>query len=159
IRLDLRNVLLPLDEFGSMFEHLQAAEALAIGLEDRHRLGWVSAYLTAYYCNAIKPREAEVAGLRAMAIADEVADLPLQVMAHFFLGLAYVYAARFRESIAPLTWNVDRLRGETVYERLGEPGLPAVHSRSYLMRSLAELGEFDEGLALGNEAVRLAELA
>ena len=102
IRLDLRNVLLPLDELTSMFEHLHTAEALAVALDDRARLGWVSAYLAAYYCNAVKPRDAEAAGLRAMAIADERADLPLQVMSHFFLGLAYVYACRFRASIEAL---------------------------------------------------------
>ena len=60
-----------------------------------------------------------------MAIADERADLPLQVMSHFFLGLAYVYACRFRESIELLRWNIDRLQGEAIYERFGEPGLPA----------------------------------
>ena len=157
IRLDMRNVLLPLDELTSMFDHLQKAEALAIALEDRHRLGWISAYLAAYYCNAVKPREAEAAGLRAMAIADERADLPLQVMSHFFLGLAYVYACRFRESIEALSWNVDRLQDESIYERFGEPGLPAVFSRSYLMRALAEVGDFEQGLARGDEAVRLSE--
>ncbi|HTE86004.1 MAG TPA: AAA family ATPase, partial [Dehalococcoidia bacterium] len=157
IRLDLRNVLLPLNEFASMFDHLQKAEALATTLDDRHRLGWVSAYLAAYYCNAPQPREAEAAGLRAMAIADERADLPLQVMSHFFLGLAYVYACRFRESIKAFRWNVDRLRGESIYERFGEPGLPAVFSRSYLMRALAEVCDFEEGLARGDEAVRLLE--
>jgi tetratricopeptide (TPR) repeat protein len=140
-----------------MFDHLQKAEALATALEDRHRLGWVSAYLAAYYCNAVKPREAEAAGLRAMAIADERADFPLQVMSHFFLGLAYVFACRFRESIEALSWNVDRLRRESIYERFGEPSLPAVFSRSYLMRALAEVGDFEEGLARGDEAVRLLE--
>ena len=157
IRLDLRNVLLPLNDMESMFDHLQQAEAVAIALNDRHRLAWVSAYLAACYCNAFKPREAEGAGLRAMAIADERADFPLQVMSHFFLGLAYVYACRFRESIQLLSWNIDRLQGEAVYERFGEPGLPAVFSRSYLVRALADLGRFAEGLARGDEAVRLSE--
>ena len=92
-----------------------------------------------------------------MAIADERADLPLQVMSHFFLGLAYAYACRFRESIELLSWNIDRLQGEAIYERFGEPGLPAVFSRSYLVRALAELGQFSEGLARGDEAVRLSE--
>jgi hypothetical protein len=92
-----------------------------------------------------------------MAIADESAELPLQVMAHFFVGLAYVYASRYRESRAPLRWNVDRLRGDLIYERFGEPGLPSIFSRSYLMRALAETGDFDEALARGDEAVRLAE--
>ncbi len=157
IRLDLRNVLLPLNDLASMFDHLQQAEAIAIALNDRRRLGWLSAYLAAYFCNVFKPREAERAGLRAMAIADERADLPLQVMSHFFLGLAYVYACRFRESIELLSWNIDRLQGEAVHERFGEPGIPAVFSRSYLVRALADLGRFDEGFARGEEAVRLSE--
>jgi class 3 adenylate cyclase/tetratricopeptide (TPR) repeat protein len=159
IRLDLRNVLLPLDEFSSMFHHLQTAEALAIALDDRQRLGWVSAYLAAYYCNAFKPRQAEAAGLRAMSIAGEFATLPLQVMSHFFVGLVYVYASRFRDSIEPLSWNVDQLQGAVVYERFGEPGLPAIFNRSYLMRALAELGEFETAGARGSECVRLSELS
>jgi tetratricopeptide (TPR) repeat protein len=92
-----------------------------------------------------------------MAIADELADLPLQVMSHFFLGLTYVYVCRFREAIEAYSWNVDRLQGESIYERFGEPGLPAVFSRSYLMRALAEVGCFTEGLTRGDEAVRLSE--
>ena len=109
----------------SMFDHLQQAERLAISLDDRYRLGWVSAYLTACYCNDSRPAEAEAAGLRAMAIADERADLPLQVMAHFFLGLAYVYACRWRESIELLSWNVDRLHrcaGVRAVRGAGPPG-------------------------------------
>jgi class 3 adenylate cyclase/tetratricopeptide (TPR) repeat protein len=158
IRLELRNVLLPLAEFRSMFDHLQTAEALAIALDDRARLGWVSAYLAAYYSNAFNPRQAEAAALRALAIADERAELPLQVMAHFFLGLSYVSASRYRESREPLRWNVDRLRGDLIYQRFGEPGLPSIFSRSYMMRALAETGDFEEALARGDEAVRLAEL-
>ena len=157
IRLDLRNVLLPLDEIGVMFDHLLQAERLAISLEDRYRLGWVSAKLTACYFNDSRPAEAEAAGLRTMAIADERADLPLQVNAHFFLGLAYVYACRWRESIALLNWNVERLGGALAFERFGEPGPPAVFSRSYLLRALAEVGQFDEGLTQGEEAIRLSE--
>jgi tetratricopeptide (TPR) repeat protein len=159
IRLDLRSVLLPLNDLLSMFEHLRLAEAHAIALDDRHRLGWVSAYLTAYCCNAVRPTEAEAAGRRAMAIADDLVDLPLLVMSHFFLGLAYVYACRYREAIPLLSWNVDRLQGELAYERFGDPGLPAVFSRSYLMRALAEMGRFEEAQARGEEAVRLSESA
>jgi tetratricopeptide (TPR) repeat protein len=92
-----------------------------------------------------------------MAIADECADLPLQVNAHFFLGLAYVYACRWRDSIALLNWNVERLGGALAFERFGEPGPPAVFSRSYLLRALAEVGQFEEALSQGQEAVRLSE--
>jgi hypothetical protein len=35
--------------------------------------------------------------------------------------------------------------------------VPAIFTRSYLMRSLAELGDFDAALAEGEEAVRLSK--
>ena len=38
-------------------------------------------------------------------------------------------------------------------------GLPAVMSRTWLVGCLADLGEFDEGTARGDEAIRLAEAA
>src|SRR5206468_1852763 len=41
--------------------------------------------------------------------------------------------------------------------RLGEAGLPSVVCRAWLVRSLAELGEFAEGSVHGAEAVRIAE--
>ena len=112
---------------------------------------------TAYYFNANMPSEAETAGQLARAIADELGDVPLQVMAHFFLGLSYLYVCRYQESIAALTWNMEALSGAQVYERLGEPGLPAVISRSYLLRALAEVGQFSEGVVRGDEAVQLSE--
>ena len=157
IRLELRNVLLPLNDFPSMFDHLREAARLAVALNDRRRLGWASAYLTAYYFNANMPSEAEAAGQLARAIADELGDVRLQVMAHFFLGLNYLYVCRYQESIAALTWNMEALSGDQVYERLGEPGLPAVFSRSYLVRALAEVGQFSEGVVRGDEAVQLSE--
>jgi tetratricopeptide (TPR) repeat protein len=43
------------------------------------------------------------------------------------------------------------------HDRCGLPGFPAVMARGFLARALAELGEFDEGLAHGREALRIAE--
>jgi hypothetical protein len=45
LRLEMRNVLIALGDFGRMFELLCEAEALAKTLEDQRRWGWVSAYL------------------------------------------------------------------------------------------------------------------
>jgi tetratricopeptide (TPR) repeat protein len=53
------------------------------------------------------------------------------------------------ESIAPL-------EGDRALERFGHVGLPAVWSRTQLAWSLAERGEFEEGLVHGEEAVRIA---
>jgi class 3 adenylate cyclase len=42
LRLNLRNVLLPLGEQGRIFEHLRVAATVAEVLQDQHRLGWVA---------------------------------------------------------------------------------------------------------------------
>jgi len=43
-----------------------------------------------------------------------------------------------------------------MWERFGLPGLPAVGARTYLALSLAELGTFAEGLAIGEEGIHVA---
>ncbi len=42
-------------------------------------------------------------------------------------------------------------------DRCGLPGFPAIFARAFLAWALAELSEFDEGLAHGHEGLRLAE--
>ncbi len=118
-----------------MFEHLKQAEALALGLGDRLRLGWVSAYLAACYFNSNKASLAEEAARRAFAIGTEREDFALQVMGHFFLGLTYLHVCKYRESITSLRWNVEALKGDWLHERFGEPGLPAVCWRMALISS------------------------
>jgi tetratricopeptide (TPR) repeat protein len=54
---------------------------------------------------------------------------------------------------------VDALGGELILERFGEPSVLSVHARSWLATVLAELGRFGEGVAIGEEAVRIAEEA
>ena len=49
------------------------------------------------------------------------------------------------------------LQGERTRERFGLAVFPAVMSRAFLARTLAERGVFDEGDAHGHEAIRMAE--
>src|SRR4029450_1351715 len=49
------------------------------------------------------------------------------------------------------------LDGELRRERFGQVILPAVASRTFLAWSLAEMGQFTEGLAIGEEGRRVAE--
>jgi tetratricopeptide (TPR) repeat protein len=53
--------------------------------------------------------------------------------------------------------NVESLVGDLIRERFGLSTLPSVISRAWLARCLAELGAFPEGIAHGEEAVRIAE--
>ena len=49
------------------------------------------------------------------------------------------------------------LEGERRYERLGQPVLLAVQSRTWLSLCLAEVGAFAEGIAVGEAGLRIAE--
>jgi tetratricopeptide (TPR) repeat protein len=58
----------------------------------------------------------------------------------------------FRETVASL-------HGDLVQEQFGMAACPSVWARSWLAWSLAERGEFAEGVTFGEEAVRIAESA
>jgi class 3 adenylate cyclase/tetratricopeptide (TPR) repeat protein len=159
LRLDLRNALIALRELGAILHHLREAETLATALDDQRRLGWVSAYMANYFSfsNTYDQDRAVESGQRALALAAASGDFALEVTATFFLGLAYFPVGNYRQVVYYHRKNVEALVGEWLYARFGEAGLPSVSSRVYLVRSLAELGEFPEGSARGAEAVRIAE--
>ena len=73
------------------------------------------------------------------------------------MGSAYHALGDYDRAIAVLTRTVVSLEGELLYERFDLPTVPSVRSRAWLAHYLAELGEFTQGIARGEEAVRLAE--
>jgi hypothetical protein len=78
-------------------------------------------------------------------------------MAQQFLGAAYHALGDHRRALGVLQRNVEALAGELSRESFGLVGYPAVNSRAWFVRCLAELGAFSEGVAYGAEAVRIAE--
>jgi tetratricopeptide (TPR) repeat protein len=96
-------------------------------------------------------------GQQALAIAETLGDFALQVMALHYLGGTYHVLGDQHRAIGILRSNVESLRGDLTRERFGLAGLPAVLSRFWLARCLAELGAFPEGTAHGEEAVRIAK--
>jgi tetratricopeptide (TPR) repeat protein len=73
------------------------------------------------------------------------------------LGIAYRYLGDYDRAIAVLTRIVVFLEGALLYERFDLPTVPSVSARAWLAHYLAELGEFTQGIARGEEAVRLAK--
>jgi tetratricopeptide (TPR) repeat protein len=157
LRFDLRNSLYPLGEPERVYAYLQEADALAGALEDPRRLGWVSIYLSNYAWTMGAPDRAVEVGQRARGIASTVDDVALQVETAYRLGLAYWALGDYRRATEFLTQTAESLQGEQMHERFGLPGLPAVNARAWLADSLAELGEFPEGIARGEEGVQIAE--
>ena len=157
LRFDLRNALWTLGEFRQMLDYLREAATLAEALDDQPRLGRVSAYMCRYFREMGDHDGAVESGQHALACAETLGDFALQVMAHHYLGVAYHVLGDHRRAMGLLRSNVESLAGDLLRERFGLTGLPAVLSRAWLARCLAELGAFPEGIAHAEEAVRIAE--
>ena len=157
LRFDLRNALFVLKDEGRILEHLRQAETLAQALGDQRRLGWVLSYMTRHFCPAADYDRAIASGERALAIAAAIGDVDLQAATQGLLGQAYYFLGDYRRAVDILRRNVASLEGELLRERFGLPNPASVFSRTWLVASLAELGAFAEGIARGEEAVRIAE--
>jgi tetratricopeptide (TPR) repeat protein len=159
LRFDLLLALLPLGEYGRIFDSLRDAERLAEVLGDQHRLGQATVRMINYFYVRGDYDRALASGQRARAIATALGELALQVQTHFYLGQVYYTLGDYQQAIDLLQWNVAALTGELLQERLGLPGLASVVSQHWLVRCLAELGAFTEGRILGDEAIQMAETA
>jgi class 3 adenylate cyclase/tetratricopeptide (TPR) repeat protein len=159
LRFNMRNSLWPLAEFGRIFEQLHKARTLIHALNDQPRLGRVSAYMAGNFWRTGDQLQAIESSENALGIAAKLGDSALEVLGRLYLGLAYHALGDYRHAVDVLMRNVASLAGDLDRERFGMPGLPSVVSRAWVVWSLAERGEFADGLALGEEAARIAEAA
>jgi tetratricopeptide (TPR) repeat protein len=157
LRFDLRNALWDLGEIRQMLDSLREAATLAEVLDDQPRLGRVSVYMCRYFREMGDHDSAVESGQHALAVAETLGDVALQVMVHHHLGVVYHVLGDHRRAMGLLRSNVESLVGDLIRERFGLSTLPSVISRAWLARCLAELGAFSEGSAHGEEAVRIAE--
>jgi tetratricopeptide (TPR) repeat protein len=160
LRFSLRLSLVPLGEFERILDYLRQAEALAQTIHDQRRLARVCAYMTFSLCWLKGQHRAAIDyGERALAVAADLGDLALTVAPNYFVGQAHLALGDYSRAIGHLRRNAEVLVAELVREHFGVRILPSVGSRARLAHGLAELGEFGEGVAIGREAVSLAEAA
>jgi predicted ATPase len=155
----LRAACIQLGDLERALAALREAEALAQSLNDPGRLGRVSSYMARHCFLLGEHAVALAAAQRALALATEFADVPLQVAGRMYLGQVYHAMGEYPRVLEVLQQNVDALPGELRYERFGLANLPVVTSRAFLTYSLAELGRFADGLACGTEGLGIAETA
>jgi class 3 adenylate cyclase/tetratricopeptide (TPR) repeat protein len=156
LRLELRHTSSPLGEPDRGLRYLREAEDLARRLDDRGRLGWVSAYIC-YSLFPSQPAEGLRFGENARDIAETLGDAPLQVTANYYVGMAYENAGDYRRAGESFRKAMRLLEGELGESRCGLVGYPVAVCRAWLAWSLANLGAFDEGIAHGMEGLRRAE--
>jgi class 3 adenylate cyclase len=157
VRFDLRVALFQLGKFERIVGYLREAEAMARTLGDQRRLGQLSVFLCHNRRLAGQLGEAIRFGRNAQAIADELKDVPLQVMANLDLGAAFFFAGDYRQAEGLFRKVLGWLDGDRWRQPFGQSIFPAVSAHGQLAWILAEWGRFEEAIAHGREALRLAE--
>jgi class 3 adenylate cyclase/DNA-binding winged helix-turn-helix (wHTH) protein/tetratricopeptide (TPR) repeat protein len=157
LRFDLRKALVALGELKRIHAYLREAETLAEALSDRRRLWWVRAYMTNNFWLMGDLDRAISSGQRALADAVGLDDLALQVIPNYCLGRVYQALGDYGQAMDFFKRNMAFLEGDSFHEHFGLAISPTVFSRMRLAWCLAELGEFTEAIARGEEGVRMAE--
>ncbi len=158
LRLDFRKPLHALGDFEGILEHLRQAETLAAGLDDRHRLGQVFAFMSQYFRLTGDPERAIESGEKALEIARRQPHSTLWVMANLFLGSAHGTMGHYRRAADILTRTIAAMPERLTHQGWSVKGLP-VFTRSWLAQFQAELGEFDAARVHAADALALARAA
>jgi tetratricopeptide (TPR) repeat protein len=112
----------------------------------------------ALWWNADYARAIEVAQ-RDLAVAAGFRNFDLSIVTNLRLGEVYHALADYRRAADLFRRTRAALQGDLERERCGMAGLPAVYARAWLAWCLAELGDFVEGIAQGEEGAAIAEAA
>jgi tetratricopeptide (TPR) repeat protein len=157
LRLDLRNALHALGESARMFAILREAEGLAESLDDHQRLASILSHQSNYFIWMGAPDRAVVSSQRALTHATACGDVTSQVVIWFNLAWAYSTIGDYRQAT-----DLNRRIAEVITDdvrsgRASGGGFMSVFCRNALARVLAEQGAFAEGLAHGENGIRLAE--
>ena len=130
---------------------------MARGLQDDHRLGWVSCYLMVHCLLVGQYDRILEYGEQALSAGRTLGEVPLQAVANLGLGQAHHAMGRYREALEALERSVAPLKGPLLTERFGMTSPPSVASYTWQAWCHAERGEFVQALAKGGEALRIAE--
>jgi len=127
LRVDFRNALFPLREFGRVIDYLREAEILAKTIDDQRRLGLVSLHMSHYFRMMGEPDSALEFAHRAIAIAETLRDPRLHALAARRLGQVYHAVGNYPRAEDFL--RTAALEGDRSREQLSQVGLPSVTSR------------------------------
>ena len=156
LRFDARNTLFVLNEFKRGFEHLEKAKQSAIALHDEERLGKLLTWMTAHWNLAGNSEQAMITGKEALEHTKGHENIDSNIVAHNWLGVAYHNLGRFRDSIDELKTALSLIPEKRKYEFLGTPGIVSVNCKTWLIRGLAQIGNFTETARYGDEAIQTA---
>jgi transcriptional regulator with AAA-type ATPase domain/tetratricopeptide (TPR) repeat protein len=154
IRLELREMLVPLGEPARNLVRVEEALPLAASLGDPRRMARVYLSLaTGHWALGDAVRGLGYAE-RALAAAEEVGDPLLRTRSHFATAVAHHSLGDYRRAIRACEATL-ALLDEEVAPRV-RFGVYPVYARTWLAFCLADLGDFSRALAFAHEAGELA---
>ena len=151
IRLGLQGPLSQLGDIRRARDRLREAEAIAKRLNDNRRLGRVWGGMTNAHSLLGEMDEAVASGTRALALAERLGDLGLRLLTTRYLEQQYYFRGDYERAIELATANLAASPPEAIYERLG------MWDRSWLVRSLTQLGRFAEAMKPARKGIEIAE--
>jgi len=157
LRFQLRHALWALGDFGRIQHILVEAGHLAETLSDRRRQGWAALYLCTSLYGLADHDQAVTAGRQALDLGTEVGDELLTILACINLGQAHSARTDYGVASGLLRRALDLLGPERQVDRLGQGMVPSVLARVNLIRSLVELGRFNEAVIEADTLLRVAE--
>jgi class 3 adenylate cyclase/tetratricopeptide (TPR) repeat protein len=93
---------------------------------------------------------------RDLAVSASFGSFPLRIVAGCRLGQAHHALGNYGQAADLFRQILASLQGDLVYERFGMAAFPSVWARSWFAWCLAEVGEFEEGQRVGEEAEAIA---
>ena len=156
---DQYNALWPLGELARVVEIQGEARAMAEMLGDQRRLGRVLCILSHIYGLFGENARATEAAERAHAVAEEIGEIGLRIIANYWLGHVAWFAGNPRSAAEPLRAVISLSKNAAPGERSGMGRLPAVLARYVLAMAMADVGEFAGASAVGEEGLRIAQTA
>jgi class 3 adenylate cyclase/tetratricopeptide (TPR) repeat protein len=153
LRLDLRVPLQALARIDRLLEHDQTAKTSAEALGDERRLGRVSSGLANTLWITGDHAAAIAAATRALDIGQRLGDAATYITAILRLGAIHHTTGEYDKAVVYLRQGMELTGGERLRERFGMAGLASVLACHWLARTLAELGQLSEGLAVAQEGL------
>jgi class 3 adenylate cyclase len=157
IRLELRPALGARAAYDRLFTRLTEARALARSLGDRLREAYIAADNVHVLYHLGQIETAIEAGEEAVNTARAVGDQRVLTLAASNHAHAYHCAGKLEESLAIAAPFAGLLTGEFRHERIGATSTSSCIWLGNLCGTCSLLGEFERGIAFGEEAGRIAD--
>jgi tetratricopeptide (TPR) repeat protein len=157
IRLELAKALFPLGKYDKLNQQLLVARERATDLGDKHRIAAVAALMTVYHwkCGGI-PAAMRVAKT-ALDLAEGLKDFELEISSAIRLGAILVDRGNYERACDLLRATIARIPADTAHRRFGLLIVASVAYLTSIARALGELGQFEEAIRAGDEAIRIAD--